>query len=299
MSVEDEFAENVRARHAGPFEKLTCAAHGRDFGAAAAPVGRGTTPAAEAFVRRIRKRSKNSSVRRIFEQHDDAFAERILNRFSMRSAAHIFGEAPLSGAFGFSEAPLIFLKRHPKTSTDNFVYQLLLRMNRTWQSIQVRKEKAAAAYRDALVQSIVKRMERIVKPEGGWHKQPAVQKELTVFRDIATIFVNRGSRPDLAKKAERELVKILSREYRENHPERKISEDHIYQRQITHEELVTTRRTVAGLEEQINRQKTLLLQLQKRMETAIPVPEPDIGKLTGEVMRRMEREMHLERLRRG
>ena len=199
---------------------------------------------------------------------------------------------------GISGSIIILLNNQSSFSSENHFYQLLMRLNQTWQNRIVSKQDHAA-YRDALTLSIVKRLERALKPKEAWRGQLSVGKELTVFRNIATIFVNRASRPDLAKKAERELVKVLSRAYYENQPERQNKEDHIFRRQITHEELVMTKRTVTDLEEQVKKQRALLLQLQKNVETAVQAPEPDLGKLTGEVMRRMEREVHLERLRRG
>lgn len=226
------------------------------------------------------------------------FAERILNGPGIAFAARIRKHWLPSGAEIFPETPRVLFKPRRAASSNQYFYQLLLRLNRVWQEERAWKAKSAAR-RDAFARNIVKRMERLVRTKEEWHGTPLVQKELTVFRDIATIFVHRGSRPDLAKKAERDLVKILNREYRERDRSRRTEEAPVYQRKVTHEELVTTKRTLAGVEEQLNRQKTLLLQLQKSMETAIRTPEPDMGKLTDEVMKRMEREMHLERLRRG
>ncbi|MCM1103331.1 MAG: hypothetical protein NC409_04415 [Clostridium sp.] len=227
------------------------------------------------------------------------FAERILNGPGAAFAARIRKHWLPSGAEIFPETPRVLFKPRRAASSDQYFYQLLLRLNRAWQKEQAWKAKSTAR-REAFAQSIVKRMERfVIRTKAEWSGTPLMQKELTVFRDIAAIFVHRGSRPDLAKKAERDLVKILNREYREHDPPRNTGEAPVYQRRTAHEELVTTKRTLAGVEEQLNRQKTLLLQLQKSMETAIRTPEPDMGKLTDEVMKRMEREMHLERLRRG
>lgn len=272
MSVEGEFAERVRKRREDGFA-----------GRGSRRLGRGET-----FAERVRRRGGrlNAASERWKERDGSAFADRVMAR------------GVSFGTSGYTGTILIFLKQQSSSSSDQHLYQLLLRLNQTWQNRIVSKQERTV-YRDALALSIVKRLERFLKPKEAWRGQLSVGKELTVFRDIATIFVNRGSRPDLAKKAERDLVKVLSRAYYENNPERQTKEDHIYQRQITHEELVTTKRTVADLEEQVKKQSTLLFQLQKNVETAIQVPEPDMGKITGEVMKRMEREMHLERLRRG
>ncbi|MDE7238921.1 MAG: hypothetical protein K2N41_04330 [Lachnospiraceae bacterium] len=272
MSVEGEFAERVRKRREDGFA-----------GRGSRRLGRG-----EKFAERVRRRSGREIAAAEWwkERGGSAFAERVMAR------------GVSFGTGGFPGTILIFLKQQSSSSSDQHFYQLLLRLNQTWQSRIVSKQERAV-YRDALALSIVKRLEHFLKPKEAWRGQLSVGKELTVFRDIATIFVNRGSRPDLAKKAERDLVKVLSKAYYENNPERQAKEDPIFKRQITHEELVMTKRTVADLEEQVKKQSTLLFQLQKNVETAIQVPEPDMGKITGEVMKRMEREMHLERLRRG
>ncbi|MBD5469528.1 MAG: hypothetical protein HDR21_15490 [Lachnospiraceae bacterium] len=237
------------------------------------------------FAERVRKRHEGrfagSASRRIGFR--ETFAERVRRKSGRVNAAagwrkerggSSFAERVMARGVSFDTSGLsgtiiILLKKQSSSSSENHFYQLLLRL------------------------------ERVLKPKEAWRGLLSVQKELTVFRDIATIFVNRASRPDLAKKAERELVKVLSRAYYENHPERQKKEDHIFQRRITHEELVMTKRTVTDLEEQVKKQRALLFQLQKNVETAVQAPEPDVGKLTGEIMKRMEREMHLERLRRG
>lgn len=279
MSVEEEFAERIRKRHA---EKTTGFARKQGAG----PLAGRIREQSGALAGRLQNRNGGLSIRRLRQPDGAAFAARVRKR------------RPPYETEAFPETARILFRPQRTASSSHSCYQLLLRLYQVWQKEQAGRAKSAAR-RDALAQSIVKRMERLVGTRTKWRGSPLMQKELTVFRNIATIFVHRGSRPDLAKKAERDLVRILNREYRERDPSGRTEEAPVYQRQITHEELVTTRRTVAGLEEQLNRQKTLLFQLQKNMESVIRTPEPDMGKITEEVMKRMERDMHLERLRRG
>lgn len=206
----------------------------------------------------------------------DDFVKRLRIRCGNGLAIRILERGTSFRAGSFPETPLVLLVSGKGDSVNRYFRELLLSLNRTWKLIQVSEQKREA-YRDALAQNIVKRLEKQRRPVGVWHGQASGQKELTVFRDIATIFVNRGSRPDLAKKAERDLVKILNRE----------------------SELVMTKRTVTELEEQVRKQRTLITELRQKIDTVVCVPEPDVGRVAGEVMRRMEREMHLERLRRG
>lgn len=65
------------------------------------------------------------------------------------------------------------------------------------------------------------------------------------------------------------------------------------------EELGNTKRMVGMLEEQMKVQETILAELRRKLVATVSTPEANIKKITGEVMRQMEREMHLERLRRG
>ena len=226
----------------------------------------------------------------------EAFARHIMDGSVMWSEARMRGYGISPATDFFSGTPFVFLKQQGRTSADNHYYRLLLRLERFLTNRKILNPEESAKQ---IIQKSLRNAGFFFKSKDAWHEQHTVQKELTVFRNIATIFVNRGSRPDLAKKAERELVKILSRAYHENNPEKQKKETHIYQRQITHEELVMTRRTVTELEEQVKKHKTLLFQLQKNIESAQTAPEPDLSRIAGEVMKRMEREMHLERLRRG
>ena len=56
---------------------------------------------------------------------------------------------------------------------------------------------------------------------------------------------------------------------------------------------------VGVLEERVKLQETILTELRRKIVAAASVPDADIKKITGEVVKQMEREMHLERLRRG
>lgn len=73
----------------------------------------------------------------------------------------------------------------------------------------------------------------------------------------------------------------------------------ILRTQSYQEELGSTKRMVGMLEEQMKLQETILTELRQKIAANVNVPETNIKKITGEVMRQMEREMHLERLRRG
>lgn len=173
-------------------------------------------------------------------------------------------------------------------------YQMLLRFYMTWQNYV----RPGQQFSDKISRSY---------------------NQYAVFWNIASIFENRGSRPDLAKKAERELLRTLSDEFytelifRKEHAksgkgcadsggqnrtggERRAQ---ILRTQSYQEELGSTKRMVGVLEEQMKLQETILTELRQKIAANVSVPETNIKKITGEVMKQMEREMHLERLRRG
>lgn len=227
-----------------------------------------------------------------------ALAARIQSGGTVRFAARILERYLSLKPDGFRGTPLIYMKRQRSVADVNNVQKILLRFQKTWNQ-SILSEQKRALFRNAVAQSVVIRMERYLDTAKTPYITVSEQKEMTVFRDIATIFVNRGSRPDLAKKAERELVKILSREFYERGPDRGAEPAALYQKKNVQEELVMTKRTVTRLEEQVEQQKTILTELNRKMESAVRKPEWDAGKITAEVMKRMEREMHLERLRRG
>lgn len=228
----------------------------------------------------------------------DAFAGRIQSRGGAYFAARILERCPSFESGGFHGTPLVHKKQPVSHAGGDNVRQMLLQLQATWKH-SILSEQKRLVFQNALVQGIAERLARYDRPVKVWRGQLPVEKELTVFRNIAAIFVNRGSRPDLAKKAERDLVRVLSREFYESVPSGKTKETTSYHKKNVQEEFVTTRHTVAALEEQVRQQKTLLAELTRKAETAVKAPEWDVGKLTGEVMKRMEREMHVERLRRG
>lgn len=92
----------------------------------------------------------------------------------------------------------------------------------------------------------------------------------SVYRYISTIFENRQTQPDKAKKAEKKLVRILA-------------DDFFERTETVH---------------QLREQKQTLRELRKT-EKKTPPPQIDIDKITAKVMKKMEWELHVERLRRG
>ncbi len=92
----------------------------------------------------------------------------------------------------------------------------------------------------------------------------------SVYHYISTIFENRGTQPDKAKKAEQKLVRILA--------------DDFFERT----------ETVSHIKEQ----REIIKEL-RRKEVNTPPPPIDIDKVAAKVMKKMEQELHLERLRRG
>lgn len=204
---------------------------------------------------------------------DHRFAERIIENHTAFCAYRMTG------------TPLVLFRQRPTASSEPSVYNLLLRFHMTWQNI--------ATWQNVVPwQNIVRTGQRLISGR-------EAQKELTVFRNIATIFVNRGSRPDLAKKAERELVRTLSAEFYERGRGRTQKEKTAVKKREATEEIVGAKRIVSTLEEQMRVQKTVIAELQKKVSAAPSAPELNMNRLTEEVMKRMEREMRLERLRRG
>lgn len=278
--IERVFAEKLISRGAAGFagRRKTCMEKG---------------PAA-----RAKKRTENGLAAGICIRNGEVFVKRIQNRGGALFAAHILKRRPSFDEGGFYGTVLVH-KREPSFCKNmNSVQKIFMQFRATWNYSALSEQKRLICQK-ALAQSIAERLTRYVKPVKMWHGGLRVEKELTVFRDIASIFVNRGSRPDLAKKAERDLVKILSREFFEHTPDSRAHEQNVLQRKNVQEELVLTKRTLATLEEQVKQQKTLLIELNRKLESAARPAEWNAGMLTGEVMKRMEKEMHLERLRKG
>lgn len=247
---------------------------------------------------RVKKRTEDGPAAGIRVRHGEEFVKRIQNRGGALFAAHILNRSPSFEAGGFRGTVLVHKKEPSFHKNMNNVQEIFMQFRTAWNQSFLSEQKRLIC-QNALAQSIAERLTRYVKPVKVWHGQLPVEKELTVFRDIASIFVNRGSRPDLAKKAERDLVKILSREFFEHTPDSRAHEQNVLQRKNVQEELVLTKRTLATLEEQVKQQKTLLIELNRKLESAARPAEWNAGMLTGEVMKRMEKEMHLERLRKG
>lgn len=210
---------------------------------------------------------------------DHRFAERIIENHTAFCAYRMTG------------APLVLFRQRPASSSKKSVYNLLLRFHMTWHNI-LPWQNVVPWQSIVSWQNVVQTGQRLISGR-------EAQKELTVFRNIATIFVNRGSRPDLAKKAERELVRTLSTEFYERGRGRTQKQNTAVKKREATEEIAGARRIVSSLEEQMRVQKTVIAELQKKVSAAPNAPELNMNRLTEEVMKRMEREMRLERLRRG
>lgn len=200
----------------------------------------------------------------------------------------------------------------PASST----YQLLLRFYMTWQNY------VRSGQRFSISQNLIEQILKRNKNREYYFKNDEISRsynQYAVFWNIASIFENRGRRPDLAKKAERELIRTLStefytemvlrrkhadigKEYTDSGKEKQTAGERqaqIRRIQRYQEELGSTKRVVGMLEEQMKLQETILTELRQKIITTVPVPDTNVKKITGEVMKQMEREMHLERLRRG
>lgn len=278
--IERVFAEKLAIRGAAGF------------------AARRTTRMEKGPAARAKKRTENGLAAGICIRNGEVFVKRIQNRGGALFAAHILKRRPSFDEGGFYGTVLVHKREPSFYKKMNSVQKIFMQFRATWNYSALSEQKRLICQK-ALAQSIIARLERYIRIAGKVPKLLPEQKEMTVFRDIASIFVNRGSRPDLAKKAERDLVKILSREFYENDPAGKIKNTTLYTQKNVQEELVTTRRAVMTLEEQVKQQKTLLTELTRKIETNVKPPEWDVGKMTSEVMKRMEREMHVERLRRG
>ncbi|MCM1284018.1 MAG: hypothetical protein NC242_10375 [Roseburia sp.] len=197
--------------------------------------------------------------------NDSGFAGNIIKKYTA------FGR-PESGA------SLVFLESGQKPQTVKSSYELLLTFYNTWQNYVKSGAKFSFNWNMA-AQLLTKGIKRRL-----------TDQRLLVFGSITDIFVNRGSRPDLAKKAERELVKILSSEFYKMDGRRQ-------ERQI--EKLAGTKHFVSAIERRVKIQESVIAELRQKITALTNFPESSIRKITGQVMRQMEQEMHLERLRRG
>ncbi|MCM1106289.1 MAG: hypothetical protein NC355_05015 [Blautia sp.] len=197
--------------------------------------------------------------------NDSGFAGSIIKRYTD------FGRA------GF-DISLVFLAPKKRPQAVKSSYELLLTFYNTWQNYV--KSGAMLSFNWSMAaQRITKGIERRL-----------TDRRFLVLGSIADIFVNRGSRPDLAKKAERELVKILSSEFYEMDGRRQ-------ERQI--EKLTGTKHFISAIERQVKLQESVIAELRQKITDSTSLSESSIRKITGRVMRQMEQEMHLERLRRG
>lgn len=222
---------------------------------------------------------------------DNTFADRIMTKYT-RFGSYRGRETGLV-LFGARQRKTVEIRKVSTTPAVS-LYKLLLRFYMTWQNY-VRSGQRISVSRDIS------------------DKTSRSYKEYAAFWNIATIFTNRGSRPDLAKKAERELLRMLSFEFyeemiprrwrRENGESQTLipgdRQEELRRMQNCQRELGSTKRMVGMLEEQIKVQETILTELRQKMLVPGYVPETNIKKITGEVIKQMDREMHLERLRQG
>lgn len=124
---------------------------------------------------------------------------------------------------------------------------------------------------------------------------PADGRNFDLYYNIASIFENRERQPDLARKTERKLIRILADDFYGRMPE----QSHILKKQTRQEEeLRKTRHLLTSLTERLTVQETVLNELRHNRLTVSLSPEV-ITRITKEVVKKMEWELHLEKIRRG
>ncbi len=286
------FAERIASRSGSAFAERIASRSGSAF------AERIASRSGSAFAERIASRSGSAFAERVASRLGSTFAGYIMDASGVLFAGRMIAEHTGFGAYYAMGTELVFYKERQGGTPGKSLYELLLRFYMTWQNYVKTGQKFYAG-RDTLAQAIVKKLERRLGEKSGRDQRVPMYRELTVFRNIASIFVNRGSRPDLAKKAERELVKILSREFYEGGHVREHRENKVYKKQENRQEIVSTKRMIGTLEEQLKLQKTVVTELERKVRSFESPPQLNMNKIAGEVMRQMEREMHLERLRRG
>ncbi len=129
-------------------------------------------------------------------------------------------------------------------------------------------------------------------PRGVWQ---AERKKLDLYYNIASIFENRERQPDIARKTEQKLIRILADDFYGRMPE----QSHILKKQTRQEEeLRKTRQLVTSLTERLTVQENVLSEL-KHTRLAVSLSPEVITRITKEVVKKMEWELHLEKIRRG
>ncbi len=146
-----------------------------------------------------------------------------------------------------------------------------------------------------LGQSITDEMKRHLShplPRGIWQTG---EKKFDLYYNIASIFENRERQPDIARKTEQKLIRILADDFYGRLPE----QSPILRKQTRQEEeLIKTRQLVTSLTERLTLQENVLSELKHNRLTLNLSPEV-ITRITKEVVKKMEWELHLEKIRRG
>ena len=134
--------------------------------------------------------------------------------------------------------------------------------------------------------------------------QEKAMKELQAFHCISTIFENRERQPDVARKAERKLIRILSEDFYDRNPviQRAVSGERMFyrwERKAAEAEAEKTKNLVENMEERLLLQEKLIKELKETETVPAALPKGWMDGVTKEVMKKMERELHLEKMRRG
>ncbi len=209
---------------------------------------------------------------------DQSFARRLIDKYKT------FGRFPL-------ETPeLVLVKRDNQESVSfltkrNFQFKLQLNMQNPPQTRQLSIVNWNLFGREIMNHSY---------------------REFQVFRYISTIFENRDRQPDAARKAERKLIQILEEDfYTKNfntsqETEKKLRRTFMkHNRQLIQEEFKQTGTQIMNLEERMAVHEKVLKEFRQTKTTEGHISAVQIDKITKEVMKKMEHELHLERLRRG
>ena len=134
--------------------------------------------------------------------------------------------------------------------------------------------------------------------------QEKAMRELRAFHCISTIFENRETQPDTARKAEQKLIRILSKDFYDRNPiiQRAVSGEQMSyrrERRAAEAEASMTKNLAESMEERLLLQEKMIKELKQTKTAPGALPKGWLEKVTKEVMKKMERELRLERVRRG
>lgn len=138
-------------------------------------------------------------------------------------------------------------------------------------------------------------------------------KNFSLYHNITTIFENRDRQPDLARKAERKLIRILSEDFFGRTEMINRFRDAVFPPQQERSRILENRilrrketeRTEERFENITNRltvQEKILKELRetRRITDLNAAPPPvSVDGIVKEVIKKMNRELHVEKLRRG